>query len=153
WSRSGRLEFFWSLLKDKKVSICHNGHNICVSVNAVKAHLAHGDRIGSRDYDINEQTPGKGEGKKGGEKSGSQDDIIITIYPNPTEGSVSVSFENAEHGFKGVYLLSPTGTTLDYFRTDGVSVLNFSVHNLKSGTYFLRFTGEEGDTLRSLVKK
>ena len=30
----------------KKVSICHKGHEIGVSANAIPAHVAHGDRIG-----------------------------------------------------------------------------------------------------------
>jgi hypothetical protein len=30
-----------------KVLICHNGHDINVSTNALQAHLAHGDQVGS----------------------------------------------------------------------------------------------------------
>ncbi|MGI4740637.1 MAG: hypothetical protein ACRYG7_36155 [Janthinobacterium lividum] len=32
---------------NEKVVICHNGHEISVSVNALQAHLAHGDQVGS----------------------------------------------------------------------------------------------------------
>jgi len=32
---------------NEKVLICHNGHTINVSINALPAHLAHGDQIGS----------------------------------------------------------------------------------------------------------
>jgi len=32
--------------KNDKVTICHNGNEICVSSNAVKAHLDHGDYVG-----------------------------------------------------------------------------------------------------------
>jgi len=32
---------------NEKVLICHNGHDINVSINALQAHLAHGDQIGS----------------------------------------------------------------------------------------------------------
>lgn len=32
---------------EEKVLICHKGHDITVSGNAVNAHLAHGDQIGS----------------------------------------------------------------------------------------------------------
>lgn len=32
---------------NEKVLICHNGHDISVSVNASQAHLAHGDQLGS----------------------------------------------------------------------------------------------------------
>ena len=40
--------------KNKKVYICHNGHTICVSVNAIKAHLDHGDVLGKCDDDDND---------------------------------------------------------------------------------------------------
>ena len=36
---------------DGKVTICHNGHTISVSVNAVPAHLAHGDSCGPCEQD------------------------------------------------------------------------------------------------------
>jgi len=39
---------------NKKVYICHNGHTICVSVNAIKAHLDHGDVLGECDDDDND---------------------------------------------------------------------------------------------------
>jgi hypothetical protein len=32
---------------NEKVDICHNGHVITVSVQALPAHLAHGDKVGS----------------------------------------------------------------------------------------------------------
>ena len=37
--------------KNKKVYICHNGHTICVSISAIKAHLDHGDLLGKCDDD------------------------------------------------------------------------------------------------------
>jgi len=40
--------------KNKKVYICHNGKTICVSVNAIKAHLDHGDVIEKCDDDDND---------------------------------------------------------------------------------------------------
>lgn len=36
---------------NKKVYICHNGNTLCVSINAVNAHLAHGDELGKCDDD------------------------------------------------------------------------------------------------------
>lgn len=34
---------------DKKVSVCHNGHTICISVSALQTHLDHGDTEGECD--------------------------------------------------------------------------------------------------------
>ncbi len=36
---------------NKKVYICHNGNTLCVSVNAINAHLEHGDELGQCDDD------------------------------------------------------------------------------------------------------
>ena len=40
---SGSSDFEFCDNNNKKVNICHNGNTICVSVNAVQAHLEHGD--------------------------------------------------------------------------------------------------------------
>ncbi len=40
---SGNSDFEFCDNNNKKVNICHNGNTICVSVNAVQAHLEHGD--------------------------------------------------------------------------------------------------------------
>jgi len=36
---------------NKKVYVCHNGNTLCVSVNAIRAHLDHGDELGQCDDD------------------------------------------------------------------------------------------------------
>tara|TARA_R110002051_G_scaffold15064_2_gene47620 strand:+ start:7428 stop:13370 length:5943 start_codon:yes stop_codon:yes gene_type:complete len=63
--------------KNPKVELCHNGKTICVSENAVRAHLNHGDILGSCD-------------------SGAGDDeIVFTVYPNPFVSFVIVELENS----------------------------------------------------------
>lgn len=37
---------------NEKVQVCHNGHAITVSINALPAHLAHGDQVGGCSGDI-----------------------------------------------------------------------------------------------------
>lgn len=36
-----------AISSNEKVLICHKGHDINVSINALQAHLAHGDQVGS----------------------------------------------------------------------------------------------------------
>ena len=50
--------------KNEKVTVCHNGHAITISVNALSAHLAHGDVIG--DCSIIETPPEIGDFYQGG---------------------------------------------------------------------------------------
>lgn len=39
--------------QNDKVTICHNGHSIMVSINAIPAHMEHGDFIGDCDNPSN----------------------------------------------------------------------------------------------------
>ena len=43
---SGNANYEYCHPNNKKVYICHNGNTICVSVNAINAHLDHGDALG-----------------------------------------------------------------------------------------------------------
>jgi hypothetical protein len=62
----------------KKVTICHKGRTITVSVNALKAHKAHGDTIGPcpRSASAKEKAGGK---PKAGQRGGGK--------PKPGKGS------------------------------------------------------------------
>ena len=66
----------------KKVTICHKGHTITVSINALPAHLAHGDCVGpcnnnnNRIAEQNEQN-----------EEGSYD---FNIIPNPSDGKFTL---------------------------------------------------------------
>ncbi len=42
----GNDEYEYCDDNNKKVYICHNGNTLCVSINAIKAHLDHGDELG-----------------------------------------------------------------------------------------------------------
>lgn len=43
---SGNSDYEYCYENNKKVYICHNGNTICVSINAINAHLGHGDALG-----------------------------------------------------------------------------------------------------------
>ncbi|MDJ0644932.1 MAG: hypothetical protein QNJ57_03010 [Flavobacteriaceae bacterium] len=43
---SGNGEYDYCHENNKKVYICHNGNTLCVSINAINAHLEHGDTLG-----------------------------------------------------------------------------------------------------------
>jgi hypothetical protein len=46
WLNSPRSVYYYAFSFGSKLPICHNGHTIYVSRNALKAHLAHGDCLG-----------------------------------------------------------------------------------------------------------
>ncbi len=47
----GSEEFDYCHDNNKKVYVCHNGNTLCVSINAIPAHLEHGDTLGKCDDD------------------------------------------------------------------------------------------------------
>jgi hypothetical protein len=82
--------------KNEKVTICHNGHEICVSVNAVQAHLAHGDVLGScQPASIQPAKPNNG-GSDNNSKIAS--DIVMTAVPNPFTENTQIDFVMPETG-------------------------------------------------------
>lgn len=146
WTDSGHLEYFWSLNSSNKVSICHNGHTICVSVNALRAHLAHGDKIGECDEPFR-MKPDNGKDKSDNSLN------KISVYPNPAESDVRIRFSRPDHGFSGVYIISQGGKAEDYFNLEGRAEFSFSAKKLKSGSYFLRFVGESEEQWEVLIRK
>ena len=116
-----------------KVFICHKGHSQSVSVNAVPAHLAHGDQLGNCD-------------------AGRSTNMITlkaeqSLVPNPAGNFVNVSLE----GHEGEILI----TVRDINNRIVLPVVKQNAHAAKStirlntsslinGTYFVRATSANG---------
>jgi hypothetical protein len=71
--------------KNDKVLVCHNGHEICISENAVPAHLAHGDYLGSCDGNAN---------RVGNNTAVNplENGVTLTASPNPFNHSTIIDF-------------------------------------------------------------
>lgn len=98
-----------------KVLICHNGQVLCVSSNAVAAHLNHGDRLGSCD--------------------GETSPLEVVVYPNPFTSFITV---NVSEAFVGgtLEVYSLLGVKL---RTQSVkdSLQSIALEGLPLGSYSL----------------
>jgi hypothetical protein len=121
----------------KKVPVCHNGHTIYVSKNAVRAHLAHGDCIGEcaieKDTDI-----------RGLEEKERPDRPPFTIYPNPATEKITINFDNDEcEGSKRVELTDFYGILIRSFNVKDNSDLTINRDNLLSGKYYVRLVGKD----------
>ncbi|MBK0403437.1 T9SS type A sorting domain-containing protein [Adhaeribacter sp. BT258] len=82
--------------RNEKVTICHNGHEICVSVNAVQAHLAHGDVLGNCQSSNNQ--PAKPNNGGGTINNKVVSDILMTAVPNPFTENTQIDFVMPETG-------------------------------------------------------
>lgn len=121
----------------KKMPVCHNGHTIYISKNALKAHLAHGDCIG-------ECTVEKEQGRRDFEKEKEHERPPFTIYPNPATEKITVKFDNDECvGSKRVELTDFYGKLIKSYNIKDNSDLTIYRNNLLSGKYCIRLIGEE----------
>ena len=72
---------------NNKVVVCHNGHEISISPNAVGAHLAnHGDQLGACG------TAGRSAAGSVAAAAAGSGSNELAAYPNPTAGQATVSF-------------------------------------------------------------
>ncbi|MRR22576.1 T9SS type A sorting domain-containing protein [bacterium] len=114
--------------------ICHNGHTISVAPQAVRAHLAHGDRIGPC------------EEVKDKEKcisEGTSYDLIreVKVYPNPASGSFELDLPGG-HPFSTAFLISGDGRVVRSTEVGSAVSVTFNTAGLMSGRYILRLVGE-----------
>lgn len=142
WVNTTRDEYIYSLSTENinfgaKVPVCHNGNTIYVSINAVEAHLAHGDCIG--------ECMGKKEsGKYGVDEKIKPEKPPFTIYPNPAKEKITIKFNNDEcEESKRVELTDFFGRLIKSFNVKGNSDLTIYREKLLSGKYYVRLIGEE----------
>lgn len=136
WIYKGKVLGYFSFIPDKKVSICHNGQTICVSPNAVLAHLEHGDKLGSC---IDEETDRK--------KSAPDDQNVSSnfdIYPNPAKNHITIKFKEPDINYIYGVLLSSEGKNIAHFMPENKTQIDYNVSNLKSGTYFIKMFRDSG---------
>ena len=95
WKNEQNSEYFYKIIfpeggSQEKVPICHKGHTVNVSVNAVDAHLAHGDCIGNC----------MDETKSVVEESACNDEMPVKpqifVFPNPASHVITVRIENTD---------------------------------------------------------
>jgi Putative metal-binding motif/Secretion system C-terminal sorting domain len=115
-----------------KVNICHNGHTLCVSVNAVAAHLAHGDYLGQCE-DITS-------------KGSIEPEIIGTdliLYPNPTAGNFTIRLSLPQDELASAYVQISTmsGRVIQQMQVNGQKNLNATVK--EAGLYVVRLISKK----------
>jgi hypothetical protein len=149
WIHTTKDVYFYSMLKDKKVSICHNGQSLCISINALRAHLDHGDKLGTCE---NEEIKGNKDGK--GERGSSKEkEINFFLFPNPAREQVSLRLTGECGEYKSGVILSSDGKTMFSFFINNQEELTFKISNLRNGTYIVRLYKETGFDTRTLIKK
>jgi hypothetical protein len=125
---------------NQKVMICHKGNTVCVDENAVPAHLAHGDYLGScvetfaKSGEINIE-----ESSKSG----------FNIYPNPATSQITI--QNNDHKMLGTISIYDVSGKMIYKNFIGSSQSIIDVKNFSPGVYYLR--SDQMGKARKFVKQ
>jgi N-acetylneuraminic acid mutarotase len=110
-----------------KVRVCHKGKTLCVASNAVRAHMAHGDQIGSCSV-------------------GSA--LRISNTPNPFRRSTRIQYEIPAEGHVQIKVYDAIGTQIaspvDAELKRGVYSFYFDSPHSRSAVYYYRITYSSG---------
>jgi hypothetical protein len=147
WTYTGRNITYYSILKNKKVSVCHNGNSICIAAAAVEAHLSHGDKLGKCENDSD--TEGKDE--RTDDKKYKTEGFIL--YPNPAKENVKIKINDPGNDYKTGVVMTSSGQVITSFDITGRSELQQDISSLRKGTYYIRLYHEEGFDTQMLIKK
>lgn len=109
-----------------KIFVCHNGNSLSVSINAISAHLNHGDALGNCSSNA---------------KMAKVAEQKITLYPNPVDNQVTVTcaLVNAERvsivvtDLNGKQVLVPINQTMDA----GTHEIMINTASLSNGIYMV----------------
>jgi len=128
-----------------KILVCHNGKDICVSINAKDAHEAHGDYIGScanasREVgiEISEENPGTYD---------------VVSWPNPTNNFFHVRMitPNYEDNVN-IQAFDINGRLIHSNIINGNEDYQFGT-NLQSGIYFVKVTQANTINVIKVIKR
>jgi len=149
WEFTEKAILYYSLIPNKKVNICHNGQQICVSTNAVQAHLEHGDKLG----DCTESETKK-SGNNPDKNVNQTDDVKFNIFPNPAKNQITIRFEDTETQYTHGVILSSNGVIVAQFTKLNGTQLEYDVSKLMIGYYYIKMYREDGlAETRKLIKK
>lgn len=105
--------------KLNKVELCHIDEEnpdkmktICISKNAVKAHLAHGDKLG--DCDTDHDCNGLKDAVYGDNTEyEAKETLVLNAYPNPFSQHVKIIFKLPEEGYVKVRVMDYAGRIVE----------------------------------------
>jgi N-acetylneuraminic acid mutarotase len=114
---------------NRKVYVCHNGETICVSVNAVEAHLSHGDQLGQC---RNTYT----------KPAASPVSPGISVFPNPSKGQFTVQLNNMPASDAALVILDAKGRVIESRSVKKAAfpaTIQVNLGDRARGMYMIRF--------------
>jgi len=147
----------------RKVYVCHHGHTICVSVNALPAHLGHGDSFGpcatsrmsfvdnteAEDDDIKTVEPVKKEVR---ETEQANDKFAVVAYPNPSTTDFSILVNSSSNEPVTVRIMDMNGVIKAVVTKVAKGNIIRVGADLKGGTYMAEIRQGSNKQMIKLVK-
>ena len=126
-----------------KVMVCHNGMTLCISVNAVPAHIEHGDYLG----------PCR-EGLDNISNSPPSRYFLYENYPNPFNPVTRIKFDLPENTNVRLIIYDILGREVtilvDGIMQAGRYVIDWNASEFASGIYFYRITANNYKETRKM---
>ena len=124
--------------KNDKVLVCHKGEEICISPNAVKAHLNHGDFLGAcKPSDIT-----KANRKNVRNEVTEPAQFKLSNYPNPFTDVTKFRYELPFDCSVSIKVYDLQGrilaTLVSANRKSGIHIVDFSSKSLRNGTFYYK---------------
>ena len=128
--------------KNDKVFVCHKGDMLCISPSAVKAHLGHGDYLGTCST---ASAIAQASQQKTGMAQAPDEITRLSNYPNPFTNTTTIYYQlpfdcNVTITVYDLHGRS-TATPLSGYRKAGAYNMSFNSNALKSGTYYYKIVG------------
>jgi hypothetical protein len=131
---------------NKKVLVCHNGQSNCISPNAVPAHLAHGDILGSC---VNSNKIANEEKETAGQNQ------LFQNYPNPFRSVTNIRFEVSNETFVTLKLYDLTGreveTMVNEVTKPGVYEVQWDASGFAAGSYYYVLNTSHSKEIRKMI--
>lgn len=125
---------------NKKVMMCHNGTEICVSLNSLSMsqHLAHGDRIGPCSFTGSKVAPGIQQ------LVTSDDEVapVLEVHPNPSAGSFQLRIDAGKR--VEIQVVDASGVVIERRMSGNKSLESFNLWGKPAGLYYIRTISAEG---------
>jgi hypothetical protein len=136
--------------KNEKVLVCHKGQEICISANAVQAHLAHGCSIGSCNTNAANATATDNK-----VTFGEQAELVA--FPNPFSAQVNLEFALDATGKFQLELYDMKGSLISVIakgvgETGSYHSYEFNADKLAKGVYMVRLVTASGVKNIKIVK-
>ncbi len=141
WVNQSNVEYHWKFDLDRccpkqLVAVCHKGHTLYVSKNAVKAHLAHGDCLGKcleTEYRRSSETS----------RISNLGNTELQVWPNPATDRISVKLKNNECTISRIEIVDIYGNRVKVMSTTGENEITVNRDNLHSGSYVMRVIADQ----------